>query len=111
MSSRAALQMIAQGQETLARGLRMLADAPDPEEWIDQTRSPLGRRQHCTLARRGVLTGARKIGGRWLVKRKNLDAFIDAQQGGDASVSEERAQVLAFKARSRKRPAARGGAR
>jgi hypothetical protein len=77
----------------------MLAEAPDPEEWVDQARSPLGRRQHCTLARRGVLTGARKIGGRWLVKRKNLDAFIDAQQGGDASESAEQAQIMAFRAR------------
>ena len=42
--------------------------ANDAEEWIDQHRSPLGRRVHCAAARDGRLT-ARKVGRRWLVRR------------------------------------------
>ncbi len=44
-------------------------------EWIDQTKSPLGRRAHCVAARAGKLT-ARKVGRRWLVRRSDLEVFI-----------------------------------
>ncbi|MFO0589881.1 MAG: helix-turn-helix domain-containing protein [Polyangiaceae bacterium] len=48
----------------------------DPEDgWVDQRCSPLGRRLHCSLARRGDLP-ARKLGRRWLVKRTVLEAYI-----------------------------------
>lgn len=50
----------------------------DPgDTWIDQTRSPLGRRLHCALARSGALP-ARKMGRRWLVRVADVDAFIVA---------------------------------
>lgn len=49
--------------------------ANDVENWIDQCRSPLGRRLHCALARDGRLE-ARKVGRRWLVRRADVDAFI-----------------------------------
>ncbi|MFO0591876.1 MAG: helix-turn-helix domain-containing protein [Polyangiaceae bacterium] len=55
-----------------------LARAPqnDPEDgWVDQPCSPLGRRLHCSLARRGALP-ARKLGRRWLVKRTVVEAYI-----------------------------------
>lgn len=57
-------------------GSRMAADG---EVWIDQDVSPLGRRLHCVLARRGVLP-ARKVGRRWLVRRADMDAFISAEK-------------------------------
>lgn len=47
------------------------------DDWIDQSHSPLGRREHCRLARAGTLP-ARKVGRRWLVRRSELDAWIEA---------------------------------
>jgi excisionase family DNA binding protein len=47
--------------------------------WLDQSSSPLGRRLHCALARRGALP-ARKVGRRWLVRRADVDAYIAQPQ-------------------------------
>jgi len=46
-------------------------------DWIDQTRSPLGRRKHLRLCREGVFTSARKQGKQWLVRRAEIDSYID----------------------------------
>jgi hypothetical protein len=50
-------------------------DAEPDDAWIDQTRSPLGRRLHCALARSGALP-ARKVGRRWLVRCADVSAYI-----------------------------------
>ena len=48
------------------------------DEWIDQTASPLGKRQHLALVKAGVLSGSR-VGKRVLVRRSHIDAFIESQ--------------------------------
>lgn len=64
-------------------GVRQLVKAElqaakgDGDAWISQEDSPLGRREHCRLARSGALPG-RKVGKRWLVRRSELDAYIEA---------------------------------
>ncbi len=47
------------------------------EDWVDQHRSPFGRRRHCELARRGAFP-AYPVGRQWLVRRSDLDAYIQA---------------------------------
>lgn len=78
MSRRAAIEQLAHGLELALNGVKRLLDEPDPDEWVDQNASPLGRRRHCELARRGELDGARKVKGHWLVPRRSVDAFIEA---------------------------------
>ncbi|WP_438014897.1 helix-turn-helix domain-containing protein [Sorangium sp. So ce315] len=64
-------------------GVRQLVKAElhaakgDGDPWVSQEDSPLGRREHCKLARSGALPG-RKVGKRWLVRRSELDAYIEA---------------------------------
>jgi excisionase family DNA binding protein len=45
------------------------------DEWVDQERSPLGRRRHLALVRRGELPAV-KDGKRVLVKRCDLDTYL-----------------------------------
>ena len=106
MSYRAALDGLAQGLELALVNVRKLIQQPDPEEWIDQKRSPLGRRRHCELARRGVFLDARKSDGKWLVRRKELDAYIEAHPGPrreSNAEAEEAAEILAFRAPPRRK--------
>ena len=69
-------------------------------EWVDQTSSPLGRRRHLELVRRGVLAG-RKEGRRILVRRADLDAYLavdrpkpEADAEAPASVDEVMSRIL-----------------
>ena len=55
----------------------------DGEDWIDQHASPLGRRRHCELARSDAFP-ARRVGRRWLARRADVDAYIEAQRTGAA---------------------------
>lgn len=103
MTRRAALESLAFGLEHALAGVRELLTAPDPDEWIDQDRSPLGRRSHCELARAGHLGGARKVAGKWLVRRRDLDAYIERQGAGAAAPAE--ASILSFRAPRRQRRA------
>lgn len=77
---------------TIAAALRPLARLLAPfvaaelasaagEEWIDQETSPLGRRKHRELAKRGAFP-AHKDGRRWRARRADVDAFIEAQRPG-----------------------------
>lgn len=52
-----------------------LAKGAASSEWVDQTASPLGRRRHLDLVRRGVLRGVRE-GRRVLVRRADLEAYL-----------------------------------
>ena len=49
--------------------------AAEPDDWIDQVASPLGRRRHLALARRGELPAV-KDGKRVLVRRSDLEAYL-----------------------------------
>jgi len=79
---------------TIAAALRPLARLLAPlvaaelasaagEDWIDQETSPLGRRKHRELAKRGAFP-AHKDGRRWRARRADVDAFIEAQRPGAA---------------------------
>ena len=46
-------------------------------EWVDQNESPLGKRRHLELVRRGRLPGVRS-GKRILVRRSDLDVYLAA---------------------------------
>lgn len=67
--------------ERLRAGFLELAQAMDElieaEDWIDQKASPLGRTLHCKAARSGELK-ARKVHGKWLARRSDVDAYIEA---------------------------------
>ena len=103
MSRRAALEGFAHGLALALDNVRKLLEEPDANEWIDQTASPLGRRRHCALARRGVLK-AHKDGARWLVRRKDLDAYIEGQDIGTAgNEAAEEAAVMAYRSRPKGR--------
>jgi hypothetical protein len=49
--------------------------------WVDQKTSPLGRRAHCRACRTGAVNGARLVGRRWLARRADVDAYIEAHGG------------------------------
>ena len=54
-----------------------LAKGAAASDWVDQDASPLGRDRHLRLVRRGVLP-ATKDGNRRLVRRVDLDAYLEA---------------------------------
>lgn len=52
------------------------AAAPEPDTWVDQTSSPLGRRAHCRACKAGEIEGAHKLGKRWLARRSAVDSYV-----------------------------------
>lgn len=97
--------------ELLRDHLRGAADALDAmlreDDWIDQARSPLGKRAHLRAVREGKLAG-HKVGTRVLVRRSELDAFIASHRARPPvvtdAVAEEDAitQILNFRAPRRR---------
>ncbi len=63
-------------------------------EWVDQNDSPLGKRRHMALVRSGELKG-RKDGRKVLVKRSELDAYIERNAITTAGSTDEADGVLA----------------
>lgn len=105
-----ALQRLRAGFREITQALDELIDGDD---WVDQKNSPLGRRVHCEAARSGKLP-AKKLKGRWLAKRSDVDAFIE-QYGTKPPVEREgvderteMAEILAFRAPRRAKKASRG---
>jgi hypothetical protein len=102
----------ARALERLRAGFREIVHAMDDlleeEDWIDQKNSPLGRRLHCEAARTGALR-AKKLKGRWLARRADIDAYIEAHGTKPPAerdiVDEQRAvaEVLQFRAPKRRR--------
>lgn len=109
MSRRAAIEGLAHGLELALVSVRKLLDEPDPDEWVAQTESPLGRRRHCELAKGGSLPGARFFERKWLVRRRVLDEWIDSHGGtpqpAAQSEVDEDAAILSFKAPKKGRSA------
>jgi len=106
MNRRAALESMANGLSIALEGLRQIMNAPDPEDWVDQKSSPLGRRRHCELARAGVFPSARKVDGSWYARRKDIDAYIEGHAppvATSAPVDAEEAEILAYRAPVRRR--------
>ena len=58
-------------EATIARGVAA-------NEWVDQMHSPLGKRRHLELARTGKLP-SKKIGRLVLVRREDMNAFLDRE--------------------------------
>jgi hypothetical protein len=75
------------GAASLRRALHaaadMLAEALSKQAgssaWVSQEDSPLGKVRHCRLCRSGKLQG-RRVGRLWLVRRSELDTFIETHQ-------------------------------
>lgn len=92
-----AAERIASACTTIAAAVRELVlasleSSSKSLEYFDQVTSPLGRRRHCDLCRRGALR-ARKAGRRWLVARKDLEAYLDAH-GQPALTDDSPAMIL-----------------
>lgn len=99
----------------LEQGLALILDSIKRlkvgEDWVDQASSPLGKRAHLEAVRSGKLRG-HKVNGRVLVKRADLDAFIE-RHGSSAKVlprqedidRDELDEVLAYKPKTRRRSA------
>lgn len=104
--------MNTRAMQRLSAHFRQIAQAMDElieeDNWIDQESSPLGRRTHCKAARSGALP-ARKLAGKWLARRKDIDAYIEAhgtkppaertEENEDRAVAE----ILEFRAPRRRR--------
>lgn len=70
------LEALAQGLALALQSVKDLMSSRDPNEWVDQERSPLGRKRHCRLVREGKLRGA-KVAGHIYVRRKDIDALME----------------------------------
>lgn len=68
------LRMIAEGQALLVEAT--LDERGAANDWVDQRRSPLGKRKHLELARSGALP-SRKHGALVLIRRDILNAYIE----------------------------------
>jgi len=83
-------------------------------EWIDQVRSPLGRRRHLAMAKAGTIP-SKKEGRLVLIRRRDIDAYLeqcptarreatpandDAEEDEDAEL-ERMAQRLGFESAPR----------
>lgn len=69
----------------------VLVELVEGDAWVDQTSSPLGRRAHNEACRTGKIA-ARKLRGKWMAKRSDVDAFIQKtgrKPVGDAEAREE----------------------
>lgn len=64
-------------------------------EWVDQDSSPLGRDRHLRLVRRGVLKAVRE-GRRRLVRRADLEAYLEANSVQPPTVEGEEGEVEAM---------------
>ena len=64
------------------------------DDWIDQIRSPLGRRTHCMLVRTGTVPGVR-VHRRVLIRRRDLDAYIERHRAVPVDAGDELAACLA----------------
>jgi len=110
VSRRAALETLAHGLDLALTGVRQLLEEADPDEWVDQEASPLGRRRHCELARQGAFPSAHKVDGRWQVRRKDVDAYIEGHAApaakGDEDAAKEAAEIESFRAPVRRRRSA-----
>jgi hypothetical protein len=75
------------------------------DEWVDQTRSPLGRKKHLALAKRGVLP-ASKEGKQVLIKRSHIESYLATKKvivvDGEAEEEREVAKVIGMLGRGRK---------
>lgn len=88
------------------RAKRMLADAvvelieatieqgSAANEWLDQKTSPLGREKHLRLVQQGKLP-ARKLGKRVLVRKADLDAYLEREGIARGPMSSEAEEVVA----------------
>ena len=77
-------------QAQLERAKRLMADAAvdmvsaiiamstAQNEWVDQKHSPLGKARHLRLARAGTLP-SRKVGHLVLVRREDLNAYLERE--------------------------------
>lgn len=70
----------------------LIADAK--EIYYDQCNSPLGRRRHLELVRRGLLIGC-KTGRKVLVRRDEVHALIDGQRSERGECGGEAEEPLA----------------
>lgn len=69
-------------REVPRRMRAVLGDADVGADWIDQSRSPLGRRTHLSLARAGAFP-SRRVGKKVLARRRDLDAYILAHPSAE----------------------------
>lgn len=81
-----------------------LLEKSGTDEWVDQTRSPLGRKKHLRLAKTGVLP-ASKEGRKVLIRRSVIEAYLEKKRvitvDPEADDEREVAKVLAMVGRGR----------
>ncbi len=69
------------------------------DDWIDQHASPLGKRAHLEAVRRGDLRGT-KHGRRVLVRRSELDSFLESHPASHRKSEIERSDGVVDQARA-----------
>lgn len=107
MTTSPALDELERGLRTMLEGLKHLRQA---DEWVDQDHSPLKKRAHLDAVRRGDLVG-RKVGSQVLVRRGEIDAYIEkhrVQLTPTLSEAEEEQEMIdaALRYRGRRRKSA-----
>jgi hypothetical protein len=78
-------KLVEHGLTMMLEGLKKIEHR---DEWVDQARSPLGRTGHLDAVKRGLVKGS-KVGRKVLVRRADLDAYIEKHRVHRATFEEE----------------------
>lgn len=83
----------------------LLERATTVDEWVDQRNSPLGRRRHCELARKGIIPSS-KDGRFYRMKRSDIEHYLKSKAvvvvDPEASEEAEVARVISMIAHKRR---------
>ena len=98
-------------REALLYAAELICDAIEENgagDWVDQSSSPLGRKKHLALARAGTLKATRE-GRRVLVRRADIDAYLEKRRGvtvePEGDLERDVAKILSLVGTGRRRSA------
>lgn len=77
--------LVESGLAMMLAGLKQIEHG---DEWVDQAHSPIGRLAHLEAVRTGRVKGC-KVGKRVLVRKADLDDFIEKHRVHTVTVDEE----------------------
>jgi excisionase family DNA binding protein len=91
----AALEILARAfAPVIARAVVDELTAGRTADYVDQASSPLPARTHCRLIREGAIPGM-QAGRRWIAKRADVDAYIEARSRRKRAKTDDPSELAA----------------